>query len=105
METQKQIKRTLSQPEAIEHIRSVLDGNDSMNRTQLAKELCEQYGFFDARGAPQQSSCLKALRELEQGGHIVLPAPLVQPGRGSPRRLSEPVASPQKLRMCGECSL
>lgn len=97
METQNQIKRTLTRPEAIEHIRSVLDGNDIMHRTQLADQICEHYGFFDARGAPQKSSCLKALRELEYGGHIVLPAPLVQPGRGSPRRLSYPVAAPQAV--------
>jgi hypothetical protein len=97
METQNQIKRTLAQPEAIAHIRSVLDGNDIMHRTMLADQLCEHYGFFDARGAPQRGTCLKALRELQESGHIVLPAPLMQHGRGSPRRLLEPVAAPQAV--------
>jgi len=94
METQNQIKRTLGQQEAIAHIRSVLDGNDSMNRTRLADQLCEYYGFLDARGTPQRSSCLKALRKWEQSGQIVLPAPLVQHGRGSPRRVFVPVTAP-----------
>ena len=95
METQNQIKRTLSRPEVIEHVRLVLDENGSMNRTGIAEQICEHYRLFDARGTPQTSSCLKALRELEVGGHIVLPKPLVQPGRGSPRRLGEPVLAPQ----------
>jgi hypothetical protein len=79
------------------HIRSVLDGNDSMNRTGLVDQLCEDYGLLDAVGTPQRSSCPKALRELEQSGHIVLPAPLVQHGRGSPRRLFVPVTAPQAV--------
>ena len=97
METQNQIKRTLARPEAVAHILSVLDGDDSMHRTRLADQLCEHYGFFDGRGAPQRSTCLKALRELEQGGHVVLPMPLVQHGPSSPRRLLEPVASPRNV--------
>ncbi len=97
METQNQIKRTLGQREAIEHVRLVLDGNDVINRTRVADQLCKDFGFFDARGAPQRSTCLKALRELEASGLIVLPAPVVQYGHGSPRRLLEPVAAPQDV--------
>lgn len=93
METQKQIKRTLTRPGAIELIRSVLDSNSNLNRTQLADQVCEHYGFFDALGTPQRSTCLKALRELERHGHFVLPASLIQPGQRSPRRLGEPVAA------------
>lgn len=93
METQKQIKRTLTRPEAIELIRSVLDSNNNLNRTQLADQVCEHYGFFDARGTPQRSTCLKALRELERHGHFVLPSSLIQPGQRSPRRLGEPIAA------------
>jgi hypothetical protein len=66
-----------------------------MNRTMVAECVCEHYAFFDARGAAQTSSCLKALRELESRGLVALPKPLVQPGPGSPRRLSGPVAAPR----------
>lgn len=92
METQNQIKRTLSRPEVVEHIRSVLDEKGHSNRTMVAQRLCEHYGFLDARGAAQTSSCLKALRELESRGLIQLPSPLVQWSPRSPKRLSGPVA-------------
>jgi len=95
METQNQIKRTLSRPEVIEHVRSVLDKRGSMNRTGVAEQICAHYVFFDGRGDRQTSSCLKALRDLESGGHIRLPQPLVKPVHGGPRRLSEPVAIPE----------
>lgn len=93
MELQKQIKRTLTRPEAIELIRSALDSNDNINRTQLADQVCGHYGFFDARGALQRSSCLKALRELEQRDHFVLPVSLTQPGQKSPRCPGEPIVA------------
>ena len=94
METQNQVRRTLSRGEAIAHIRSVLDGEESLNRTQIADRLCEHYGFIDGRGRLQRSTCLRALRDLENKGHIHLPEPVVQHGRPSPRRLAEPVAVP-----------
>ncbi|MGA7878195.1 MAG: hypothetical protein WCA08_21225, partial [Desulfoferrobacter sp.] len=86
------MRRTLARGEAIAHIRSVLDGEEGLNRTQLADRLCEHYGFIDGRGRLQRSTCLRALRDLEDKGHIHLPAPVVQHGPPSPRRLSEAVA-------------
>jgi hypothetical protein len=94
METQKQVRRTLARGEAIAHIRSVLDGEKSLNRTQLADRLCKHYGFIDGRGRLQRSTCLRALRDLEDKGRIHLPEPVVQHGPPSPRRLGEPVAVP-----------
>jgi hypothetical protein len=95
METQNQIKRTLAQPEAIEHICSILDVNVNIKRTKLADQLCDQFDFFDPRGKKQRAGCLKALRELEQKGHFVLPPPCHIPGKVIPRRLAEPVTEPQ----------
>ena len=94
MKTQNQVKRILSSPDAISHIRSLLDGNVSMHRTELSGQLCEHYGFYDPRGAHQKGSCIKALRELEQSGHIVLPVPRTNSGDSTPRRLPEPVPPP-----------
>jgi hypothetical protein len=95
METQNQVKRTLAKAEAIAHIRSVLDGEKNINRTQLADRLCQRHGFIDALGRPQRSTCLRALRDLEERGHIRLPAPVVEHGPAQPRRLAEPVAEPR----------
>ncbi len=94
MQTQNQVKRILKQPEAILHIRSMLDGNANLTRTVLADQLSEHYGFFDPCGGLQRGSCMKALRELEHRGHIVLPISLKRSGNASPRRLLEPVPTP-----------
>jgi hypothetical protein len=93
MKTQNQVKRILSQPEAISHIRSILDGNESLGRTALSDQLCEHYGFYDPLGGLQRGSCMKALRELNHRGHIVLPMSIKR-GNTSPRRLLEQVPTP-----------
>lgn len=94
METQNQIKRTLSQPEAIKQINSILDNNDNIKRTKLADIVCDQFSFFDPRGERQRCGCLKALRELEQKGGFVLPKSCHTPCKIQPRRLAEPVPEP-----------
>lgn len=95
MNTQNQIKRTLSQPEAIEYIRGLLDNNKCKHRNELASVLCEQYNLHDARGQEQTGGCLKALRELEAVGNFVLPVARRKPGPSSPRRLENPVPIPE----------
>jgi len=93
METQNQIKRTLSEPSSLEYIRGLLKRKEKiLLRTTLAELVCEKFGFNDARDRKQIAGCLKALRELEAVGHFVLPAAVRKIGRSSPRRLSEPVA-------------
>ena len=92
MDTQNLIKRTLSQPTNIESVGQQLQCNPSLHRTEFAETVCEQFGFYDARGHKQISGCLKALRELEAAGHFVLPTVTGNTGKvKSPRRLSEPV--------------
>jgi len=95
METQNQIKRKLSQPEAIAHICKLLDASDNMKITTLADELCEQFGFYNPLGERQRAGCLKALRELEQAGSITLPQSPRKMKKRSPRRLAEPLPGPQ----------
>lgn len=103
METQNQIKRKLSQPEAIAHIYKLLDASDSMKITKLADELCEQFGFYNPLGEKQRAGCLKALRELEQAGSITLPQSPRKMKKRSPRRLAEPLPEPQAVpREIGE---
>ena len=97
MDTQNQIKRTLSRPTTIEYVRRLIESSESLNRSGLANAVCKQFGFHDARGREQRAGCLKALRELEAAGHFVLPAAQSKNGRGSPRRLSEPVPLPTDL--------
>ena len=92
MKTQNQLKRNLSQPDVIEDINKILNVNSGLSRTQLAKTLCQKYAFYDARGKPQLSSCLKALRELERHNLLSLPASQKKnTGHKTPRRLGEAV--------------
>src|SRR5213593_4138045 len=98
MNRQKQIKRTLSKPEAVEYVRRLVEEEESFSRTELAEFVCEQFGFQDPRGQNQLSGCLKGLRELEAKGWFQLPPAETQKGRPSPRRLSEPVPAAQGVR-------
>lgn len=97
METQNQIKRTLTQPEAIEHINNILDTNNNINRTTLTDKLCDHFNFFDPRGNRQRGGCLKALRKLEQAGHFILPSSKMKPCTRKPRRLEHPVPVPRQV--------
>lgn len=99
MNKQNQIKSTLSQPEALEQIQSHLEQRENTSRTQLSKELCGHFNFFDPKGNHQVAGCLKALRELEKDGWFILPASK-KAGAGKrigPRRLDQPVATPSPL--------
>ena len=101
MERQHQIKRTLSTPESIEVIRRLLADGTNADRVALARSTCSHFGFVDGRGGAQIAGCVKALRELEHAGHLVLPAAGRtgrRPGQaGCPRRLDAPVPEPHDV--------
>ena len=94
MNTQNQIKRTLSQSTHIAYVSQLLANNEFSNRKALATRVCEAFAFYDPGGQQQRSGCLKALRELEAAGHFTLPASARRGGPRSPRRLAAPVALP-----------
>ena len=94
MLSQNQIKRTLSQAAAIAYVAELLDAGEFIQRGELAEFLCEQFGFYDARGQAQRDGCLKALRELETAAHFALPPAQAKTGPNTPKRLPEAVASP-----------
>ena len=94
MFTQNQIKRTLSQPVTIAYICQLLDSGEFINRGELANFLCEECKFRDVRGRLQLDGCVKALRELEAGGHFTLPEAQSKTGPSTPKRLPEAVPDP-----------
>lgn len=98
MKAQHIIKRTISLPANIQIIRDLIADPTITSRSKLTKRVCEKFSFYDARGLMQISSCVKALRDLEQSGLITLPAPTIRSGlkRGNAavRRLAEPVDLP-----------
>ncbi len=77
--------------------RSVFCSRTTMSQAglRLTGEICELFGFMDFRGRRQLATCLKALRDLEQEGHFVLPPPnFVRHTKPTPRRLPEAVPAP-----------
>ena len=94
MITQNQIKRTLSTPANIETIKRLLENEEILHRTDLATRTCKHFEFYDARGQIQTSSCAKALRQLEESGHITLPGIRRKRAKKQSRRLPEPVPLP-----------
>lgn len=60
----------------------------------MADRLCGLLELKDTLGRRQQSSCLKALRKLEQQGHFKLPEGRCKRSAPSPRRLGAPVPPP-----------
>lgn len=98
MNTQNQIKRTLSQTANTEYVSRLLGSKAFFSRNELADAVCEHFGFYDTRGLRQRSGCVKALRELEAAGQFVLPAMRSKNGgRHSPRRADEAIAAPRDV--------
>jgi len=91
METQNQIKRTLAQPEHVEFVARLITTNQFSSRKELAKAVCQKFGFFDIQGIEQHSGCLKALRELEAAGKFTLPSGKVKTRKLTPQRLHAPI--------------
>ena len=60
----------------------------------LTERVCEAFGLRDGRGRLQRAGCHRALRALEAGGHVSLPA-RQQRGRRRPREGVGPVARPE----------
>ena len=92
MDAQNEIKRTLKQGVSIEAVQQLLADKAYETRATFADSVCRHFGFLDARHRPQRAGCVKALRQLEQAGHIVLPPALHRGGTvKSPRRLDQAV--------------
>ena len=92
MDAQNEIRRTLRQGASIEAVRQLLADKKYETRASFADSVCRHFGFLDTLQRPQRAGCVKALRQLEQAGHIVLPAALHRGGTvKSPRRLDQAV--------------
>lgn len=90
VDAQHLISRSLNAPAAVERVEALLKEDGELHRTGLARRLCAEFGFFDARGRAQVSGCAAALRALERAGRVELPAR--RTGGGSCVR-SAPVAA------------
>ena len=71
---------TLTKPELTENriaeIKSVMDQNPEVTRTQLSKLICTLWEWKSPTGVLKDISCRDMLRKLDKAGTITLPPPL-----------------------------
>ncbi len=72
----------------------VMEQHPDDGRTAISRRVSEAFGFYDALGRVQHSSCLQALKTLEAEGALSLPTPKRVVRSTVPRLLDEPVPAP-----------
>ena len=93
MYRQHQIHRNLTSSEGVLRIQRLLAEEQLATRSEVGRRVCQEFGFYDARGREQLASCLKALHHLEQKQRIALPSSRRAWSAAGVRRLGEPVAA------------
>ena len=64
------IRSTLFSDRGRELLSALPSAESFSGRSEMAREVCEVFGFVDVLGELRVSSCLTALRELEDAGRI-----------------------------------
>lgn len=93
MMVQSQILQTLRAPESQARLEQIVAQEGLDCRSAVARRVCAEFGFVDARGSAQLAGCLKAFNRLEGAGRLVLPAARRRGCVRSPRCLDAPVAA------------
>ena len=91
METQNQIKLTISEHKAIEQIKKLLDENPVMNRTQIAGLVCDRFNFFDPRG-----------NQLQEFGKVIMDGYEQNPVKYPPKQLFSRLFSLSLMQVSGK---
>ena len=94
MEKQSLIRRPLSSPAGFERLSAILEGEAFENRSAAVRRVCEAFGFLDARGPPQASSCRSGLAAMERVGRVSLPPASKCLRPAGPAMLGHPVPDP-----------
>ena len=98
MLAQNQIARTLGDAAARSRIAGILVQESFVSRHAVGRRLCDEFGFFDARGRPQLAGCLKALTALEARSELItLPAPQAPAVHPGPHILEAAVSAVQEV--------
>ena len=78
-------------------VKEVFASCPSYGRTALARQVCEVFGFYAATGERRTSSCLQALRVLDEEGQVQLPPSTSRPDRANARLLPNAVPLPTEV--------
>jgi hypothetical protein len=68
-------------PTELERIRSLIAQGNTW-RSQLARHVCQEFGWRNAQGRLKEMSCKVALLRMERAGLLVLPPPRGRNGNG-----------------------
>jgi hypothetical protein len=60
-------------------------------RSQLARQVCQEFGWRNGQGRLKEMSCKVALLRMERAGRLVLPAPRGRNGNGKKPALARPL--------------
>ena len=61
-------------PQDLAAARQTVRWCSGLSRTEVARTICEHWGWVTATGSYKVTACLKVLEELEQQGLLQLPA-------------------------------
>ena len=68
-------------PGELERIRALI-AQGQVCRSQLARQVCQEFGWLNAQGRLKEMSCKVALLRMERAGLLVLPPPRARNGNG-----------------------
>ncbi len=68
-------------PGELERIRAIIV-QGQVCRSQLARQVCQEFGWLNAQGRLKEMSCKVALLRMERAGLLVLPSPRARNGNG-----------------------
>ena len=75
-------------PGELERIRAII-AQGQVCRSQLARQVCQEFGWLNAQGRLKEMSCKVALLRMERAGLLVLPPPRARNGNGKKQLLAQ----------------
>jgi hypothetical protein len=77
-------------PTELERIRFIIAQGNTW-RSQLARQVCQEFGWLNAQGRLKEMSCKVALLRMERAGLLVLPPPRGRNGNGKKPPPAQPL--------------
>ncbi len=75
-------------PGELERIRAIIAQGQAC-RSQLARQVCQEFAWLNAQGRLKEMSCKVALLRMERAGLLVLPPPRARNGNGKKQLLAQ----------------
>jgi hypothetical protein len=75
-------------PGELERVRAII-AQGQVCRSQLARQVCQEFGWLNAQGRLKEMSCKVALLRMERAGLLVLPPPRARNGNGKKQLLAQ----------------